>query len=184
MLSTKSGEKLKRMTFQRNQEENRKLSSSLTAATERDSGVSEDESYIEIDLVHKLQVDNFHFSYSDFHLQGTVEKQREQIRDLDSELSNVKADLEELKGQNDRLSTSNKVRSMTVMELCHKTILCSMFRSYGESCDKAKTSSIALSMKELSFRQGYFHALLVFIPTCYWLAITSKTNLSVEIELF
>jgi len=81
-------------TIKRLQEENRKLSSSLTAATERDSGVSEDESYIEIDLVHKLQ--------------GTVEKQREQIRDLDSELSNVKADLEELKGQNDRLSTSNK----------------------------------------------------------------------------
>merc|ERR1719370_967897 len=71
-------------TIKRLQEENRKLSSSLTAATERDSGVSEDESYIEIDLVHKLQ--------------GTVEKQREQIRDLDSELSNVKADLEELKG--------------------------------------------------------------------------------------
>ena len=45
-------------------EENRKLSSSLTAATERDSGVSEDESYIEIDLVHKLQVVGFHhFSY-------------------------------------------------------------------------------------------------------------------------
>ena len=44
-------------------EENRKLSSSLTAATERDSGVSEDESYIEIDLVHKLQVISFrHFS--------------------------------------------------------------------------------------------------------------------------
>ena len=42
-----------------------------------------------------------------------MEKQREQIRDLDSELSNVKADLEELKGQNDRLSTSNKVRSRT-----------------------------------------------------------------------
>jgi len=81
-------------TIKRLQEENRKLSSSLTAATERDSGVSEDESYIEIDLVHKLQ--------------GTVEKQREQLRDLDSELSNVKADLEELKGQNDRLSTSNK----------------------------------------------------------------------------
>ena len=39
-----------------------------------------------------------------------MEKQREQIRDLDSELSNIKADLEELKGQNDRLSTSNKVR--------------------------------------------------------------------------
>ena len=45
------------------QEENRKLSSSLTAATERDSGVSEDESYIEIDLVHKLQVGFLHFSY-------------------------------------------------------------------------------------------------------------------------
>ena len=96
-----------------NQEENRKLSSSLTAATERDSGVSEDESYIEIDLVHKLQVafDFTLFSYQYFlFFQGTVEKQREQIRDLDSELSNIKADLEELKGQNDRLSTSNKVR--------------------------------------------------------------------------
>ena len=57
-----------------------------------------------------------------FLLQGTVEKQREQIRDLDSELSNVKADLEELKGQNDRLSTSNKVRNIarTVFEICHK----------------------------------------------------------------
>ena len=97
---------------QLNQEENRKLSSSLTAATERDSGVSEDESYIEIDLVHKLQV-AFDFtlcSYQYLIFQGTVEKQREQIRDLDSELSNIKADLEELKGQNDRLSTSNKVR--------------------------------------------------------------------------
>ena len=95
-----------------NQEENRKLSSSLTAATERDSGVSEDESYIEIDLVHKLQVafDFTLFSYQYLIFQGTVEKQREQIRDLDSELSNIKADLEELKGQNDRLSTSNKVR--------------------------------------------------------------------------
>ena len=78
--------------------------------------MSEDESYIEIDLVHKLQVvGSFNFSYSYiFLLQGTVEKQREQIRDLDSELSNVKADLEELKGQNDRLSTSNKVRNGTL----------------------------------------------------------------------
>ena len=48
--------------------------------------------------------------FKSLNLQGTVEKQREQIRDLDSELSNVKADLEDLKGQNDRLSTSNKVR--------------------------------------------------------------------------
>ena len=50
------------------------------------------------------------FHINIFFFQGTVEKQREQIRDLDSELSNIKADLEELKGQNDRLSTSNKVR--------------------------------------------------------------------------
>jgi predicted RNase H-like nuclease (RuvC/YqgF family) len=40
------------------QEENRKLSSSLTAATERDSGVSEDESYIEIDLVSRQEMTN------------------------------------------------------------------------------------------------------------------------------
>ena len=57
--------KTKKTTFHRNQEENRKLSSSLTAATERDSGVSEDESYIEIDLVHKLQVVGS-FNFSDF----------------------------------------------------------------------------------------------------------------------
>ena len=84
--------------------------------------MSEDESYIEIDLVHKLQVRFLHFLYWSVLLQGTVEKQREQIRDLDSELSNVKADLEELKGQNDRLSTSNKVRNIarTVLEIYHK----------------------------------------------------------------
>jgi len=80
-------------TIKRLQEENRKLSSSLTAATERDSGV-EDESYIEIDLVNKLQ--------------SIVEKQREQIRNLDNNLSEVKSDLDELQGQNEKLSSSNK----------------------------------------------------------------------------
>lgn len=81
-------------TIKRLQEENRKLSSSLTAATERDSGVSEDESYIEIDLVHKLQ--------------ALAEKQREQIRELDTGLSGVRADLEEARGQREALSSSNK----------------------------------------------------------------------------
>lgn len=81
-------------TIKRLQEENRKLSSSLTAATEKDSAFSEDESYIEIDLVNKLQ--------------SIVEKQREQIRTLDSGLSDVKADLDELRGQHERLSSSNK----------------------------------------------------------------------------
>jgi len=81
-------------TIKRLQEENRKLSSSLTAATERDSGLSEEESYIEIDLVNKLQ--------------SIVEKQREQIRGLDSGLSSMKADLDELRGQNEKLSSSNK----------------------------------------------------------------------------
>jgi len=81
-------------TIKRLQEENRKLSSSLTQATERDSGLSEDESYIEIDLVNKLQ--------------SIVEKQREQIRDLESGLAGMKADMEEVRGQNEKLSSSNK----------------------------------------------------------------------------
>ena len=81
-------------TIKRLQDENRKLSNSLTAATERDSAFSEDESYIEVDLVHKLQ--------------GIVEKQREQIRGLEGELGEVRADLEEMRGQQERLSSSNK----------------------------------------------------------------------------
>ena len=81
-------------TIKRLQEENRKLSSSLTAATERDSAFSEEESYIEIDLVNKLQ--------------GIVERQREQIRSLEGSLSEVKSDLDEMKGQNEKLSSSNK----------------------------------------------------------------------------
>jgi len=81
-------------TIKRLQEENRKLSSSLTAANERDSGLSEDENYIEIDLVNKLQ--------------SIVERQREQLRGLDTELSSVKADLEEARGQTEKLGSSNK----------------------------------------------------------------------------
>ena len=81
-------------TIKRLQEENRKLSSSLTAATERDSAFSEEESYIEIDLVNKLQ--------------SIVEKQREQLRNMENKLSAVQSDLDEMKSQNEKLSGSNK----------------------------------------------------------------------------
>ena len=81
-------------TIKRLQEENRKLSSSLTAATERDSAFSEDESYIEIDLVNKLQ--------------SIVEKQREQLRNMENNLSAVQSDLDEMKSQNEKLSGSNR----------------------------------------------------------------------------
>merc|ERR1719189_3236761 len=81
-------------TIKRLQEENRKLSSSLTAATERDSAFSEEESYIEIDLVNKLQ--------------SIVEKQREQLRGLENSLSQVQSDLDETRSQNEKLSSSNK----------------------------------------------------------------------------
>ena len=81
-------------TIKRLQEENRKLSSSLTAATERDSAFSEEESYIEIDLVNKLQ--------------SIVEKQREQLRNMENSLSAVQSDLDEMKSQNEKLSGSNK----------------------------------------------------------------------------
>jgi len=54
-------------TVKRLQDEKRKLQSSLTAATERDSAFSEEESssYFEVDLVNRLQT--------------TVEKQRSQV---------------------------------------------------------------------------------------------------------
>ena len=81
-------------TIKRLQDENRKLSSSLTAATERDSAFSEEESYIEIDLVNKLQ--------------SIVEKQREQLRGLENNMSQVQSDLDEMRSQNEKLSGSNK----------------------------------------------------------------------------
>ena len=77
-------------TIKKLQEENRKLPSSLTTATERDSAFSEDESLFEIDLVNKLQ--------------GIVKKQWQQIHSLEGNLSNVKSDLEEMKSQNEKLS--------------------------------------------------------------------------------
>ena len=70
------------------------MSSSLTAATERDSAFSEDESYIEVDLVNKLQ--------------SIVEKQREQLRNMENGLSAVQSDLDEMRSQNEKLSGSNK----------------------------------------------------------------------------
>jgi chromosome segregation ATPase len=81
-------------TIKRLQDENRKLSSSLCAATEKDSAFSDEDSYIEVDLVNKLQ--------------GIIEKQREQIRGLEAALSDLKLEMEEAKMQNDKLSSSNK----------------------------------------------------------------------------
>jgi len=81
-------------TIERLQNENRKLSNSLTAATERDSAFSEDDSYIEIDLVNKLQC--------------IVERQREEIRHLTKDLSDVESELEEVKGQSEKLSGSTR----------------------------------------------------------------------------
>jgi uncharacterized protein YoxC len=66
----------------------------LTAATERDSAFSEDDSYIEIDLVNKLQC--------------IVERQREEIRHLTKDLSDVESELEEVKGQSEKLSGSTR----------------------------------------------------------------------------
>jgi len=81
-------------TIKRLQDENRKLSSSLTAATERDSAFSEDESYIEVDLINKLQ--------------GILDKQREHIRQIETNLADLKNDMEDIKSQNEKLSNSNK----------------------------------------------------------------------------
>jgi hypothetical protein len=47
------------------------------------SAFSEDESFIEIDLVNKLQ--------------SIVEKQRDQIRTLDTSLADIKSELDEVK---------------------------------------------------------------------------------------
>merc|ERR1712223_1550273 len=52
-------------TVKRLQDENRKLSTSLAAANEKDSAFSEDETYFEIELVKKLEI--------------TIEKQRDEI---------------------------------------------------------------------------------------------------------
>jgi len=79
-------------TIERLQHENRKLSNSLTAATERDSAFSDDDSYIEIDLVNKLQC--------------IVEKQREQIRCLNLSANDAQSELDELQGQNEKITNT------------------------------------------------------------------------------
>ena len=58
------------------------------------SAFSEDDSYIEIDLVNKLQC--------------IVERQREEIRHLTKDLSDVESELEEVKGQSEKLSGSTR----------------------------------------------------------------------------
>merc|ERR1712141_376456 len=77
-------------TVKRLQDENRKLASSLAAATERDSAFSEDESYFEVELVNRLQ--------------GVIDKQRGQIKKIEQSNIEYKSDNEELRRQNDKLN--------------------------------------------------------------------------------
>ncbi|XP_059090959.1 RILP-like protein homolog isoform X2 [Tigriopus californicus] len=81
-------------TVKRLQDENRKLASSLAAATERDSAFSEDEAYFEVDLVNRLQ--------------SVIDKQRGQIKKLDQNALDVRTENEELKCYNDKLNGCTK----------------------------------------------------------------------------
>merc|ERR1712025_786343 len=81
-------------TVKRLQDENRKLASSLAAATERDSAFSEDESYFEVELVNRLQ--------------GVIDKQRGQIKKIEQSNIEYKSDNEELRRQNDKLNSCTK----------------------------------------------------------------------------
>merc|ERR1712066_673064 len=81
-------------TVKRLQDENRKLASSLAAATERDSAFSEDESYFEVELVNRLQ--------------GVIDKQRGQIKKFEQSNIEYKSDNEELRRQNDKLNSCTK----------------------------------------------------------------------------
>merc|ERR1712141_376619 len=72
-------------TVKRLQDENRKLASSLAAATERDSAFSEDESYFEVELVNRLQ--------------GVIDKQRGQIKKFEQSNIEYKADNEEVRSK-------------------------------------------------------------------------------------
>jgi len=76
-------------TIKKLQDENRKLASSLAAATERDSAFSEDESYFEVDLVNKLET--------------VIEKQRSQIKKLDRSVLDFQTENDELRCQNEKL---------------------------------------------------------------------------------
>jgi len=81
-------------TVKRLQDENRKLASSLAAATERDSAFSEDESYFEVEIVEKLQ--------------SVVEKQRSEIKKLEQSNIEFKSDNEELRRKNEKLISCTK----------------------------------------------------------------------------
>merc|ERR1712141_719154 len=72
-------------TVKRLQDENRKLASSLAAATERDSAFSEDESYFEVELVNRLQ--------------GVIDKQRGNIKKVEQANIEYKSDNEELRSK-------------------------------------------------------------------------------------
>jgi len=81
-------------TIKKLQDENRKLASSLAAATERDSAFSEDESYFEVDLVNKLET--------------VIEKQRGQIKRLDRSVLDFQTENDELRCQTDKMSACTR----------------------------------------------------------------------------
>jgi len=81
-------------TIKKLQDENRKLASSLAAATERDSAFSEDESYFEVGLVNKLET--------------VIEKQRNQIKKLDRSVLDYQTENDELSCQNEKLSACTR----------------------------------------------------------------------------
>jgi hypothetical protein len=64
------------------------------------SAFSEDESFIEIDLVNKLQ--------------SIVEKQREQIRNLDTSLSDIKSELDEVRS-NGRVINPDPIKTCFIL---------------------------------------------------------------------
>jgi len=81
-------------TIKKLQDENRRLASSLAAATERDSAFSEDESYFEVDLVNKLET--------------VIEKQRSQIKRLDRSVLDFQTENDELRCQNDKMTACTR----------------------------------------------------------------------------
>lgn len=81
-------------TIKKLRDENRKLASSLAAATERDSAFSEDESYFEVDLVNKLET--------------VIEKQRNQIKKLDRSVLDFQTENDELRCHNEKLSACTR----------------------------------------------------------------------------
>ncbi|XP_071747905.1 RILP-like protein homolog isoform X4 [Lepeophtheirus salmonis] len=81
-------------TVKRLRDETRKLQSSLTEATERDSAFSEEDSYFEVELVNRLQ--------------NVIEKQRIEIKSLDQKILDLKTENEEVKIQNEKTASCVK----------------------------------------------------------------------------